>query len=129
LRAAKLTHGFAIGIDNLIPAAIWTIIELDVTIITVCLIVSRPWLLKIYPSKMISVLQKKITTSRKSSSNNKNHSSSQVNGLKWWQLFSTFKRLDTAPPAVTAASLGEPFEFDVEKGMGLETGRERVARD
>ncbi len=39
-------------------------------------------------------------------------------------MFSSFRRLDERPPAVTNVSMGTPFEFDVEKGMELESGHQ-----
>ncbi|KAL9105821.1 MAG: hypothetical protein Q9227_009077 [Pyrenula ochraceoflavens] len=94
---------------NLIPATIWTIIEIDITTIAVCLIVSWPWLARIYPTKMVSAISKRLSTARKSSSHNRSP--------KRWQLFSSFARLDEKPPAVTAGTMGGPFSFDVENQM------------
>ncbi|MCJ1403436.1 hypothetical protein MMC11_006659 [Xylographa trunciseda] len=113
---------------NLIPASIWTIIEIDVTIITVCLIVSRPWLLRIFPSRLVSLVHKKLASVRKSLSNRANNSPSPGGSQRRW-LFSSFRRIEETPPAITAASVGAPFEFDVEKGMGMETKRGRMGRD
>lgn len=88
--------------DNIIPATIWTIIEADVTIISACLIVSRPWLVKLYPSKMINLMTGWFSRqSRQRSSGRKG-------------LFSSLGRLTRTPPAVDA-SMGTTFEFDVKK--------------
>lgn len=103
-------------LDNLIPATVWTIIELDVTIIAVCLIVSRPWFLKLYPSKLMSWIQKTTLAAQKASPDKPNRSPSANNSRGRWLLFSSFKRLEETPPAVATVSLGEPFEFDIEKG-------------
>lgn len=102
---------------NLIPATIWTIIELDVTIISVCLIVSKPWFARIYPSKLISLVQQKISTARKSSSSSSNNS-------KGRQLFSSFRKADDRPPMVTKGSMGGPFQFDFDsdRSSDLEKG-------
>ena len=94
--------------DYLIPATIWTIVESDVTIISTCLIVSRPWFMKLYPSKLISLIKE---LSSKGSSND---SSKRSQGRKG--LFSSFARLSETPPAVDV-SRGAPFEIDVEKNM------------
>jgi len=96
----------------IIPATVWTIIESDVTIISACLIVSRPWLIKLYPAKLISTIRER-TSTRKSSSK----SSSRGQGR--WQMFSSFKRLNETPPEVATVSMGTRFEFDVEKGMEM----------
>ena len=114
---------------TLIPASIWTIIELDITIIAVCLIVSRPWLLKFWPSKLISTIRSRVPSSRRSSNNKHTHTRPGAQHHRRWPLASTFRKLDDRPPAVTAASLGAPFEFDVEKATNVETKREVVAKD
>ena len=93
--------------DYLIPATIWTIVESDVTIISTCLIVSRPWFMKLYPSKLISLIKE---LSSKGSGND----SKRSQGRKG--LFSSFARLSETPPAVDV-SRGAPFEIDVEKNM------------
>ena len=95
--------------DYIIPATIWTIVEGDVTIISVCLIVSRPWFIKLYPRKLVSLLKE--IPSKKSTKK----SSERPDGRKG--LFSTFARLSETPSAVDA-SRGEPFEFDIEKHQG-----------
>lgn len=92
--------------DYIIPATIWTIIESDVTIISVCLIVSRPWFIKLYPAKLISLIKE--IPSKRSTKKSTEHS----DGRK--DLFSTFARLSETPPAVDA-SRGAPFEVDLEK--------------
>lgn len=98
--------------DYIIPATIWTIIESDVTIISVCLIVSRPWFLKLYPSKLVSLIKE--AASKRSSK----ISSRRSDGRKG--LFSTFARLSENPPAVDA-SRGAPFEVDIEKNQELDS--------
>lgn len=95
----------------LIPATIWTIIESDVTIISTCLIVSRPWFIKLYPSKLVSLI--KDMASKRSSKG----SSGRSDGRRG--LFSTFARLSDTPPAVDV-SRGAPFEMDIEKNQDLE---------
>lgn len=101
----------------LIPATVWTIIESNVTIISACLIVSRPWLLKLYPSKLISLIREKGSSIRRSSTSKDRITPASNRRRGKWQVFSTFKRLPETPPAVTTASLGAPFELDVEKGF------------
>jgi hypothetical protein len=105
---------------------VWTIIESNVTIISACLIVSRPWFLKLYPSKLISFIRERTLSIRKSSRSDEKHALSSEGRQGRWQLFSSFKRLPETPPAVTAASLGAPFEFDVEKG--IDSGRSGHAK-
>ena len=127
-RRLLTTSTFPIG--TLIPASIWTIIELDITIIAVCLIVSRPWLLKFWPSRLISTIRSKVPSGRRSSNNNKHTHTHEAPGHhKRWPLVSNFRRLDDTPPAVTTASLGAPFEFDVEKAANFGTKRETVGKD
>lgn len=98
--------------DYLIPATIWTIIESDVTIISTCLIVSRPWFVKLYPSKLVSLIQD--MASKRSSKK----SSERSDGRRG--LFSSFARLSETPPAVDV-SRGAPFEVDVEKNLQLDS--------
>ena len=95
--------------DYIIPATLWTIIEGDVTIISVCLIVSRPWFIKLYPSKLVSLIKE--IPSRRSTKK----SSERSDGRKG--LFSSFARLSESPPAVNV-SRGAPFEVDIEKHQG-----------
>ena len=95
--------------DYIIPATLWTIIEGDVTIISVCLIVSRPWFIKLYPSKLVSLIKE--IPSRRSTKK----SSERSDGRKG--LFSSFARLSESPPAVDV-SRGAPFEVDIEKHQG-----------
>ncbi|MCJ1279146.1 hypothetical protein MMC21_006970 [Puttea exsequens] len=96
----------------IIPATIWTIIEADVTIISACLIVSRPWLMKLYPSKLISTIRERRSSRKSASSSND----------RKWPILSSFKKLGDRPPAVPTQSLGTRFEFDVEKGMSTDSG-------
>ncbi|KAI4245700.1 MAG: hypothetical protein LQ352_006520 [Teloschistes flavicans] len=98
---------------DIVSATIWTVIESNVAIISACLIVSRPFFVKIYPQKLVSLIQE-IVTSRKSVSTEE--------GSEWRKnpsarRFRTnlFKPLTDTPPAVTNISLGNPFEVDVEK--------------
>ena len=76
------------------------------TIISVCLIVSRPWFIKLYPSKLVSLIKE--IPSRRSTKK----SSERSNGRKG--LFSSFARLSESPPAVDV-SRGAPFQVDIEK--------------
>ncbi|KAL8696782.1 MAG: hypothetical protein Q9201_007480 [Fulgogasparrea decipioides] len=95
---------------DIVPATIWTVIESNVTIISACLIVSKPFFIKIYPQKLVRLIQNFVT--RKSvftEGTKRNHSSSR------WFRPSLFKPLTDTPPAVTSISLGNPFEVDVEK--------------
>lgn len=98
--------------DYLIPATIWTIIESDVTIISTCLIVSRPWFIKLYPSKLVSLI--KDMASKRSSKSSSGHSDGRRG------LFSTFARLSETPPAVDV-SRGAPFEMDIEKNHNIDS--------
>lgn len=98
--------------DYLIPATIWTIIESDVTIISTCLVVSRPWFIKLYPSKLVSLI--KDMASKWSSKS----SSGRSDGRRG--LFSTFARLSETPPAVDV-SRGAPFEMDIEKNQNIDS--------
>lgn len=81
------------------------------TIISACLIVSRPWFLKLYPSKLVSLIKEK--ASKKSTKN----SSGRSGGRRG--LFSNFARLSETPPAVDV-SRGAPFEMDIEKHQELD---------
>ena len=75
-------------------------------------------------------MQRRISSARKSSSNDKDPALSKTaGGSRRWPLFSSFKKLDDTPPAITAASVGAPFEYDVEKGVGMETMRGRDEGD
>ncbi|KAL8900402.1 MAG: hypothetical protein Q9192_001085 [Flavoplaca navasiana] len=98
---------------DIVPATIWTVIESNVTIISACLIVSRPFFIKIYPQKLISLIQE-ISTKKSISSEESD-----------WKRFSpgqfghsSFQPLTDRPPLVTNVSLGNPFEVDVEKSYG-----------
>lgn len=99
-------------VDDITTATIWTVVESNVTIISACLIVSRPFFVKIYPQRLISLVQ------GMSSSSNKPHSDKK----RWWNkstpghfISGHFKPLSDTPPAVTDVSLGGPFELDIEK--------------
>lgn len=97
---------------DITTATIWTVIESNMTIISACLIVSRPFFVKIYPQRLIGLVQ------GMSSSSNKTRSDKKL-----WCKKSTsrrfisghFKPLSDTPPAVTDVSLGGPFELDIEK--------------
>ncbi|KAL9051640.1 MAG: hypothetical protein Q9206_004628 [Seirophora lacunosa] len=47
------------------PAAIWTVIEANVTIIAACLIVSRPWFLKVNPKRLVSTIRERLLSRSK----------------------------------------------------------------
>ncbi|KAI4086369.1 MAG: hypothetical protein LQ344_007594 [Seirophora lacunosa] len=47
------------------PAAIWTVIEANVTIIAACLIVSRPWFLKVNPKRLVSTIRERLLSPSK----------------------------------------------------------------
>ena len=111
-------------IGNIVPAAIWSIIESQVTIISACLIVSRPWLIKLYQGKLVSWVRGTFT--RKSSNRKRSGSSSQHfqrnNRLRTWQVISKFSRLVETPPVLPEASMGGPFGWEVEKGVDTRVG-------
>ncbi|KAL8839125.1 MAG: hypothetical protein Q9176_004627 [Flavoplaca citrina] len=98
---------------DIVPATIWTVIESNVTIISACLIVSRPFFIKIYPQKLISLIQE-ISTRKSTSSEESNWKRSSPGQFG----HSSFQPLTDRPPLVTNVSLGNPFEVDVEKSYG-----------
>ena len=97
---------------DIVPATIWTVIESNLTIISACLIVSRPFFIRIYPQKLISFIQ-----------DISSHRSTNSQSSKWEESprvrMGKFKPLTDAPPVVTNVSLGNPFEVDVEKGNDI----------
>lgn len=92
----------------IVPATIWTIVEADITIVSACLIVSRPWLLQLWPSALISRVRERSLLHKKS----RRVSSNQSDSMKG--VLSNDARLSNRPPAVDA-SFGQPFEYDIEK--------------
>lgn len=44
------------NLDNIVPTAIWTIIEAYATVISACLIVIKPVYVKLYPERLVSRL-------------------------------------------------------------------------
>jgi hypothetical protein len=110
-RPPQTATGLIPRADYIVPATVWTIIEADVTIISACLIVSRPWLTKLYPSRFIHLIKER---SIRWSARRSSRRSAGRKGL-----FSSFARLTETPPAVDA-SMGAPFEFDVEKNIEIE---------
>ena len=92
---------------DIVPVTIWTVLESSVTIMSACLIVSRPWLLKLYPEKLTRLIREGSSTRGKAPD--------PSSGRK--RLFSTSARLTDRPPAVTNILMGKPFELDVEKNL------------
>lgn len=45
------------NLGNIVPTAIWTVIEAYTTVISACLIVIKPIYVKLYPEKLISRLE------------------------------------------------------------------------
>ena len=96
-------------------AAIWTVIEANVTIIAACLIVSRPWFLKIYPRRLLSSIWEKLLSRSRSS-----HEQSDGSPPKDRQFpfFTNFARIPESPPRITQGSMGAPLVVDLEWGLG-----------
>ncbi|KAL8934108.1 MAG: hypothetical protein Q9216_006068 [Gyalolechia sp. 2 TL-2023] len=96
--------------DDITVPTIWTIIESNMAIISACLIVSRPFFVKIYPEKLIGLVHA-ILASRRAYTDKER---------RWpgWTPFSHFQPLTETPPALTHVSFGRPFEVDVEKNWG-----------
>lgn len=85
------------------------------TIISACLIVSRPWLLQLWPTTLISRVRERSLSYRRSSKRNSSKESGGRMGV-----FRSFSHLTEKPPAVDA-SMGAPFKFDVEKNATFDT--------
>lgn len=97
-------------VDDIVSATIWTVVESNVTIISACLIVSRPFFVTIYSQKLISLIQE-MSTKRSFSREGSDwkESSSRPSSHR------PFKPLTDRPLAVTNISLGILFEGGVEK--------------
>ena len=98
-------------IDEIAPEVVWQIVEMFATIICACLIVSKPWLVKVYPERLVTWIRQSVSSSTKSSD------SSQVQKPR----FSSFGRFGSKPPAITRMSLGASFERGIKKEIELET--------
>lgn len=104
----------------IIPATIWSVIEVNLTIISACLIVSRPWFLKIYPARLVSLVQETFHKLRTPRSNSYKSSS---RGRRF-PYFSSFVHITNSPPAITERSMGTPFDFDLEQNLNKEIVRD-----
>ncbi|KAL8961375.1 MAG: hypothetical protein Q9193_002066 [Seirophora villosa] len=94
-------------------ATVWTVIEANVTIIAACLIVSRPWFLKMSPKRLVSTIRERLL-SRSKRGGEKGSESSQGHGRL--HLFSSFARISESPPNITTGSMGTAFVVDLEHG-------------
>lgn len=99
------------------PSAIWTVIEVDVTVVAACLILSRPWFLKIYPKRFVSVVRERLL-SRSRSSDKKGYDSPRKR--RRFPNFSSFAHLSESPPRLTERSMGAPFAIDLERNMNTD---------
>ena len=113
-------------LDTMATATTWTIIECDVTIISACLIVSKPWIVKLYPARLLSLIQEGMISIQKAAPISKTNVSSSREERRTWPQFSDFRKLPATPPALTSASLGAPFALDVEKGVEIDAQPGRV---
>ncbi|KAL9010301.1 MAG: hypothetical protein Q9173_004755 [Seirophora scorigena] len=95
------------------PAAIWTVIEANVTIIAACLIVSRPWFLKVNPKRLVPAIRERLL-SRSKWGREKGSESSRGHGRL--HLLSSFARIPESPPNITTGSMGTAFAVDLEQG-------------
>ena len=75
------------NIGNIVPTAIWTLIEAYVTVISACLIVIKPVFVKLFPENLLSSVQDKIA---------------KRNGRSTWR-FDSFARLNNESRPVCSA--------------------------
>lgn len=109
-------------LDDITTPTIWTVVESNVTIISACLIVSRPFFVKMYPQRLIDLVHD-LSSSKKAHPDKtpRWHRSTPARFF-----FSNFKPLTDTPPAVTNVSLGGPFEVDMEQNWGACTRTKRA---
>ena len=96
---------------NIGPATVWTIIESNIIVISASLIVSKPYLVKVYPERLVSRVRVWLSSDKSPKSGSPTQSRRP--------LFASWQRQGSKPPAISRMSLGAPFGPDLEKQISF----------